>query len=201
MPKIIECVPNVSEGRNYRIIERLANVIRMVSDVQLLDVHWDYDHNRSVYTFIGTPEGVSKAAYNLTETASELIDLTKHEGVHPCLGAVDVIPFIPVQKTTMSDCIAVAHAVGKEIETHLHIPVYFYGEATGDSKQKALADLRAQRDNLKKHRSAGAVCIGARNYLVAYNVNLDTKNISVAQKVAAAIREKNGGLHGVRALG
>jgi glutamate formiminotransferase len=201
MPKIIECVPNISEGRNYRTIEKLANVIRVVEDVQLLDIHWDHDHNRSVFTFIGTPEGVFRAAYDLTAAAQELIDITQHEGVHPYLGAMDVIPFIPVKNATLTDCRALAQKLGAEIEKHLHIPVYFYEEATDDPKTKNLADLRAQSYNLKKHPKAGTTAIGARDYLVAYNVNLAAKHPEAAQKIAAKLRAKNGGLPGVKALG
>ncbi len=199
--KIIECVPNVSEGRNYRTIEKLANIIRSEKDVALLDVHWDHDHNRSVYTFIGTPDGVQRAAYDLVEAAMELIDVSQHEGVHPYMGVVDVIPFIPVKDATMADCAQITNALGAELEKHLHIPVYFYGDASNDPKTRNLADLRAQSYNLKKHRTAGAVSIGVREYLVAFNVDLATEKLDIAKKIAGAVREKNGGLKGVRALG
>lgn len=201
MPKIIECVPNVSEGRNYRTIEKLANQIRLAPEVQLLDVHWDEDHNRSVYTFIGTPNGVFQAVYNMSELAIELIDVNKNDGVHPFVGVVDVVPFIPVKDATEKDCLQVAVKLGEEVEKHLHVPVYFYGEATTDPKTKNLADLRAQSYNFKKHKTAGAIAIGVRDYLVAYNINLATSNVEIAKEIAVKIREKNGGLLGVKALG
>ncbi|MFC1517692.1 glutamate formiminotransferase [Candidatus Margulisiibacteriota bacterium] len=201
MPKIVECVPNVSEGRNFQVIEKLANVIRANKEVQLLDVHRDVDHNRSVYTFIGSPKGVKQTAYDLAERAVELIDINKHEGVHPKLGVIDVIPFIPVKNVTMAECKQLSRKLGAELEKHLHLPVYFYEEATDDPKTKNLADLRAQGYNLKKHYTAGAVAISARDYLIAYNVNLSSKNVDIARKIAAELREKNGGLAGVKALG
>ncbi|MBU0581350.1 MAG: glutamate formiminotransferase, partial [Candidatus Margulisbacteria bacterium] len=117
------------------------------------------------------------------------------------IGAVDVIPFIPVKNSTLEDCVKVAHKLGADLEKHLHLPVYFYEEATNDPKTKNLADLRAQGYNLKKHRTAGAVAIGARNYLVAYNVNLNTTKLVIAKDIANKIREKNGGLKGIKALG
>jgi glutamate formiminotransferase len=201
MIKLIECIPNISVGRDLRTIEKLANVIRAEAEVQLLDVHWDVDHNRSVYTFLGTPEGVQRAAFALTEEAVRLIDISQHEGVHPFMGAMDVIPFVPVKNVTIEDCVTLAQTVGGDIEKHLHVPVYFYGEATSDPKARNLADLRAQSYNLKKHRTAGAVAIGVRDYLVAYNVNLDTIKLDIAKQMAAKLREKNGGLAGVQALG
>ena len=201
MLKIIECVPNVSEGRNYRTIEKLANVLRAVKEVQLLDIQRDIDHNRSVFTFIGTPAGVQQAAYDLVETASELIDINAHSGVHPRLGAVDVIPLVPVANISVAECVKIAEKLGEEIEKHLHVPVFFYEKATSDPRTKNLADLRAQGYNLKKHHTAGATAIGVRDYLVAYNVELGTDKLEIAKDIAGRIREKNGGLKGVKALG
>ena len=201
MLKIIECVPNVSEGRDLRTIEKLANIIRASQNAQLLDVHVDPDHNRSVFTIIGTLEGVKRAVYDMVEEASVAIDLSGHEGVHPRLGAVDVIPFVPVKNATIKECVTAAYALGEDIEKHLHVPVYFYGEAAQDPATRNLADLRARGYNLKKHRTAGCTAIGVREYLIAFNVDLVTSDLNVAKKIATAIREKNGGLPGVRALG
>lgn len=201
MAKIIESVINVSAGRDQRVVEKLANVLRAVDDIQLLDVHICEDHHRTVYTFLGTPEGVFQAAYNLAESAMELIDLSKHEGEHPYLGAVDVIPLVPVKNASFEDCIKTARKLGAEVEKHLHIPVYFYEKATQDPKTKNLADLRAQGYNLKKHHTAGTTAIGVRDYLIAYNIDLESNKIEIAKKIAKSIREKDGGLKGVKALG
>jgi len=187
--QIIECVPNFSEGRDLTVIEKIADSIRAVSEVKLLDYSADADHNRSVFTFIGTPEGILKAAYDSAEMALDLIDINKHQGVHPRLGAVDVIPFIPLKGIRMKDCIKLATKLGYELETHLHLPVYFYGEATTEKAYKNLANLRRDAHNLKSHRTGGAVCVGAREMMVAFNINLKSTDIEDAKKIVHTIRE------------
>jgi len=219
MQKLVECVPNFSEGKNLKVINAIANSARKVKGVKVLDVEWDKSHNRSLVTIVGSPEKVLGASFEMVQTATKLIDMNKHKGEHPRIGATDVIPFIPVAGVTLKECVVLSNKLGRRVAKELKIPVYLY-EASAERKDRInLADLRkGEYEGLKKeieinserkpdygpsklHPTAGAVVIGARKYLVAFNVNLDTKDIAVAKKIAEKIREKNGGLPGVRALG
>jgi glutamate formiminotransferase len=217
--KLIECVPNFSEGKRPEVIDQIVSAITSVKEIKLLDRESDTSHNRSVITFVGPPEGVKLAAFKATQKASQLIDLTKHKGEHPRIGATDVIPFIPLKDTTMDDCVAIARAVGKEIGDKLQIPVYLYESAATRPERKNLADVRrgefeALREELGKnperipdfgpnriHPTAGATVVGARMILIAFNVNLDTDYLDIAKRIAKKIRESSGGMPYVKALG
>ena len=219
MNPLVECVPNFSEGRDSGIVEAIAASIAAVDGVHLAGMEMDGDHNRSVITFMGAPEDVARGAFEACRTARDLIDLRHHRGVHPRIGATDVIPFIPLSDCTMDDCVSLARDCGGEIGRSLEIPVYFYGQAALNAQRSALPDLRRggferlagemeTDDNLAPdagpgtvHASAGATAVGVRDILVAYNVNLDTDDVRVARRIAQEVREKNGGLPGVRALG
>ncbi|OGB90042.1 glutamate formimidoyltransferase [candidate division WOR-1 bacterium RIFCSPHIGHO2_01_FULL_53_15] len=214
MTKIIECVPNFSEGRDETIIEE---IVESVKTAKVVDLHSDPDHNRSVITMLGSPAGVRQAALDLTERAMQVLDINEHAGVHPFIGVVDVIPFIPVKNATMRDAIAVAHQVGNDLWEKFKLPAYFYGEAAKITERKDLPYVRKggylalkeeSGDPRRKpdvghglHPRAGAAAVGARNFLIAYNIYLDTAEEDVAISIAKAIREKAGGLPGVRALG
>ncbi len=234
MKPLVECVPNFSEGRDSGIVEAIAASIAAVDGVHLAGLEMDADHNRSVITFMGAPGDVARGAFEACRTARDLIDLRRHRGVHPRIGATDVIPFIPLSDYSMDDCITLARDCGGEIGRSLGIPVYFYGHAALDARRGELPDIRrggfeglverarqvqkaqgarqAQqaRQELDPapdagprmvHVSAGATAVGVRDVLVAYNVNLDTDDVRVARAIAQEVREKNGGLPGVRALG
>ena len=219
MNPLVECVPNFSEGRDSGIVEAIAASIAAVDGVHLAGMEMDGDHNRSVITFMGAPKDVARGAFEACRTARDLIDLRHHRGVHPRIGATDVIPFIPLSDCTMDDCVSLARDCGGEIGRSLGIPVYFYGQAALNARRSALPDLRRggferlagemeSDDDLAPdagpgtvHASAGATAIGVRDILVAYNVNLDTDDVRVARRIAREVREKNGGLPGVRALG
>ena len=218
MPKLIECVPNFSEGRRPEVIEAIADEVRKIEGVKLLDVKPDASHNRVVVTFVGEPQAVKRAAFNCCKKASELIDMEKHHGEHPRIGATDVIPFIPVKDVTMEECVALANELAAEIADKLEIPVYLYEEAARIPTRRALPDIRrGQYEGLKEeiakperkpdygparmHPSAGATVVGARQFLIAYNINLDTDDVSIAKKIANCIREAKGGFKYVRAMG
>ncbi|MFH1218759.1 MAG: glutamate formiminotransferase [Candidatus Peregrinibacteria bacterium] len=198
--RIVECVPNFSEGKDKKIISKIANSIKKVPNIKLLDIHKDPDHNRSVMTFTGTPEQVIKAAFNATKTAASLIDLTKHKGQHPRTGATDVIPLIPLKGITFEELIPFAENLGDRITDELNIPVILYEKAAKDSKNKNLALVRKR---LAKNPSAkhGTTVVGVRDILIAFNVNLKTDNLNIAKQIAKSIREKDGGLKSVKALG
>jgi glutamate formiminotransferase len=214
---LIECVPNVSEGRDHGIIKDLSARVEAVAGVRLLDVHWDTDHNRSVYTFVGSPAAVEEAAFALTSRATNLIDLRHHQGVHPRIGATDVIPFVPLTGSTMEDCVRVARELGARIGGELRVPVYLYGAAAMPGRPQSLHTLRgagfeamhALGTELPRpdfgpnrlHPSAGAVAVGARTPLIALNVMLADANIEGAKRLASRIRETSGGLKGVQAMG
>ncbi|MEK7497501.1 MAG: glutamate formimidoyltransferase [Patescibacteria group bacterium] len=219
MQKIVECVPNFSEGRNLAKIKKIADSAKKIKGVKVLDTEWDKSHNRSLVTIVGSPDAVLKASFEMIKTATRLIDMRKHKGEHPRIGATDVVPFIPVSGITTKECVVLSNKLAKMVSTKLKIPVYMY-EASAKKKNRVnLADVRrGEYEGLKieietnkerkpdygpskMHPTAGAVVIGARKYLIAYNVNLDTKNIDVAKKIASKIREKDGGLPGVKALG
>ncbi len=218
MSKLVECVPNFSEGRRPEVIEAIADEVRNVPNVRLLDVKADASHNRVVVTFVGEPQAVKQAAFNACKKAAELIDMEKQQGEHPRIGATDVIPFIPVKNMSMEECVQLADELAQEIAAKLDIPVYLYEEAAKIPTRKALPDIRkGQYEGLKTeitkperlpdygparmHPSAGATVIGARQFLIAYNINLDTSDVRIAKKIANCIREAKGGFKYVRAMG
>ncbi|MEW5760831.1 MAG: glutamate formimidoyltransferase [Candidatus Thermoplasmatota archaeon] len=217
MKKILECIPNFSEGRREEVINEIVNAIKMF-DVKVLDVEADKDHNRCVVTFIGEPENVKKAAFKAVEKAAELIDMEKHKGEHPRIGATDVLPFVPIRNMKIEEAVDIAVNLGKEIGEKLGIPVYLYESAAMRTERKDLGVIRkGEYEGLKKdislperipdfgpkrmHPTAGAIAVGARAPLVAFNVNLGTNNIEIAKKIARAMRAKNGGFTYVKALG
>ena len=218
MSKLVECVPNFSEGRRPEVIEAIAEEVRQVANVKLLDVKADPSHNRVVVTFVGEPQAVKQAAFNCCKKAAELIDMEKHHGEHPRIGATDVIPFIPVKNVSMEECAQLADELAQEIAAKLNIPVYLYEEAAKIPGRKALPDIRkGQYEGLKTeiskperrpdygpaqlHPTAGASVVGARQFLIAYNINLDTSDVNIAKKIANSIREAKGGYKYVRAMG
>jgi len=218
MSKLVECVPNISEGRNKEIIEACVNEIRSIDEVKLVDYSSDPDHNRSVITFVGSPEKVKEAAFALTKKAADLIDLTNHQGTHKRMGAVDVIPFIPLGETTMEECIQISEELAEKIGTELNIPVYLYansakrkhcvklptirkGEFEGFDDKIKLSKWEPDFGPAKKHPSFGCVAVGAREFLVAFNIYLDTQDLSVATTIANSLRESGGGLQHLQAMG
>jgi len=215
---LIECVPNVSEGRRAEIIEAMAVAIRGVTGVRLLDHSSDASHNRSVFTLVGHAEGVRNAVLALAERAVADIDLRTHRGEHPRLGAVDVVPFVPIEGVTMMECVELARQVGAEIARRFNVPVFLYEEASVNPARKNLEDIRrGEFEGLAAkmrapewapdfgpatpHPSAGATVVGARMPLIAYNINLATDRLDVAKKIAAAIRQSSGGFRFVKAAG
>jgi glutamate formiminotransferase / 5-formyltetrahydrofolate cyclo-ligase len=215
---LIECIPNVSEGRRHEIVEALADAIRVVSGVRLLDYSADASHNRSVFTFAGDAAGVERAVLALFERAVADIDLRTHRGEHPRLGAIDVVPFVPIEGVTMPDCVALAKKVGAEIAARFDVPVYLYEEASANPARRNLEDIRrGEFEGLAAkmaspgwspdfgpfvpHPSAGASVVGARMPLIAFNINLATDRLDVAKKIAAAIRQSSGGYRFVKAMG
>ena len=219
MRSIVECVPNFSEGRKTETVERLARGISSVPTACVLDTHIDPDHNRSVITFVAAPEMVVAAAFGAVKLAAELIDMRQHQGVHPRLGATDVLPFIPISGVTMDDCVALAHSTGERIARELSIPVFFYERAALRPDRVNLEDVRRGALELLReqiavepgrapdagprmvHETAGAIAVGARPFLIAFNINLRTTDVSNARKIARAVRARNGGLPFVKALG
>jgi glutamate formiminotransferase len=215
---VIECIPNVSEGRRPEVVERLVDVVRRAPGVRVLDWSSDASHNRSVLTFVGDREGVASAVLALFEAAVEAIDLRQHRGEHPRLGAVDVVPFVPIEGVTMAECVALAREVGAAVADRFAMPVFLYEEASDNPLRKNLEDIRrGEFEGLAQkmgapgwapdfgppapHVSAGASVIGARMPLIAYNINLGTDRVDVAKKIAAAIRHSSGGLRYVKAMG
>jgi glutamate formiminotransferase / 5-formyltetrahydrofolate cyclo-ligase len=215
---VIECIPNVSEGRRPEIVAALADTIRAVSGVRLLDHSADASHNRSVFTFAGDAAGVERAVLALFERAVADIDLRAHSGEHPRLGAVDVVPFVPIEGVTMPECVALARKVGAEIAARFQVPVYLYEEASANPARRNLEDIRrGEFEGLAAkmaspgwapdfgpatpHPSAGASVVGARMPLIAFNINLATDRLDVAKKIAAAIRHSSGGYRFVKAMG
>ncbi len=203
---LIECVPNFSEGHDAKIVDAIEQAIRSVSGVLLLRSEMDPDHNRSVITFAGAPEAVAEGALCGIAAAVERIDLRQHQGVHPRIGAADVVPFVPLQGATLAECAAIAHRTGEAVWKQLAVPVYFY-EAAATSRERApLENIR--RGGLEPdlggpalHPTAGASAIGARKILIAFNVNLATNDLAIAQAIARKIRASSGGLPFVKALG
>jgi len=218
MSQIVECIPNVSEGRRPDVVEALAAAIRSVPGVRLLDHSSDPSHNRSVFTFAGDPNAVKAAVLALYDRAVPAIDLRTHSGEHPRLGAVDVVPFVPIEGVTMAECVTLAKEVGAEVARRFGVPVYLYEDASANPARKNLEDIRrgefeglAAKMAAKEwapdfgpsvpHPSAGASVIGARMPLIAYNINLNTNRLDVAKQIAAAIRHSSGGFRFVKAAG
>jgi glutamate formiminotransferase/glutamate formiminotransferase/formiminotetrahydrofolate cyclodeaminase len=219
MPQIIACIQNFSEGRDPAVVRALIAAVQSVSAVRLLDQTMDSDHHRAVLTFAGAPEAVGEAAFRAMTVAAELIDLRRHDGVHPRVGATDVVPFVPLQGVTMEDCVQLARRIGEKAGAELGIPVFLY-------EQAATRPDRVQLENIRRggwhglasrmesdpawapdfgprqlHATAGAVIIGARRPLIAFNVNLKTADLSVARTIAKTVRHSSGGLPCLKAIG
>jgi len=215
---LIECVPNVSEGRRPEIVAAIADAIRAVAGVRLLDCSSDASHNRSVFTFAGDANGVEQAVLAMFERAVADIDLRTHRGEHPRMGAVDVVPFVPIEGVTMAECVLLAKKVGASVADRFRVPVYLYEEASSDPARRNLEDIRRGQFEMlavkmatagwtpdfgpaAPHPSAGASVVGARMPLISYNINLATNRLDVAKKIAAAIRQSSGGYRFVKAMG
>jgi glutamate formiminotransferase len=219
MPTVVECVPNFSEGRRKAVVDKIVFSIRSVPGIKVLDVEMDHDHNRSVVTFTGSKDSVQEAAFRGARAAAELIDLNTHKGEHPRMGALDVLPFIPINGVTMDDCVEIAKRVGARVGKELKIPVYLYEAAASKPERRNLEDVRrGEFEGLKEailkddsrfpdfgprmlHPTAGAVAIGARMPLIAFNVNLKSEDVEIAKGIAKKIRASSGGLPYVKALG
>jgi glutamate formiminotransferase len=218
MQKLIECIPNFSEGKRQDIIEQVANAARGVQGVRLLDVSSNPDHNRTVLTFVGPPEAVAEAAFATTAQAVKLVNMEEHKGEHPRIGAMDVVPFVPLAGMAMEEAVALANQVGKRIAEELGVPVYLYSAAATTPARKRLPDVRkGEYEGLKEsiatperkpdygeprmHPTAGATAVGARPPLIAFNVNLGTTELGIARNIAKGLRESSGGLVNVQAMG
>ena len=219
MRKIVECIPNFSEGRRPEVIDEIVAAIKSVPGAVMLDRESDADHNRSVVTFVAPPDLVVEAAIAAAKKAAELIDLNNHKGEHPRMGATDVIPFVPISGVTMDDCMQLARQCGERMWRELSIPVYLYEKAATRPERENLAAVRkgqfegirdeiatkeARRPDFgeaRVHPTAGITAVGARPPLIAYNVNLGTSDIEIANKIARAVRHLSGGLRYVKALG
>jgi len=206
---LIECVPNFSEGRDQACVDALESAIASVAGSFVLHRTSDPDHNRSVITFAGSPQPVIESALRAAAVAAERIDLTRQAGVHPRLGAMDVLPFVPLTGASLEDCVSVAHEAGRRLWDELRIPVYFYEAAALRPEHVRLENVRRAESEVKRpdiggpalHPTAGAVIVGARKFLIAFNVNLRTTDLSVAKSIARQIRTSSGGLPAVKALG
>jgi glutamate formiminotransferase / 5-formyltetrahydrofolate cyclo-ligase len=215
---VIECIPNISEGRRPEVVDACAEAVRRVPGVRLLDLSSDTAHHRSVLTFAGDREPVKQAVLALFAAAVPAIDLRGHKGEHPRLGAVDVVPFVPIEGVTMAECVALAKEVGREVAERFGVPVYLYEEASANPARRNLEDIRrGEFEGLAAkmategwapdfgpalpHAAAGASVIGARMPLIAYNINLNTNRLDVARKIASAVRHSSGGLRFVKAMG
>lgn len=216
---LVECVPNFSEGRNRETLDALAAAVTSVPGVKLLDVQADAAHHRSVFTFVAPPAAAAEAAYQAMRVARERIDLTRHRGEHPRMGATDVVPFVPVRDVTMDDCVRLAGRLGERVGRELEIPVYLYARAATRRERESLPAIRkGEFEGLRArigqdpaadpdygprriHPTAGATAIGARPFLAAYNIYLDTADVSVAEAIAKQIRTSSGGLPAVQAKG
>ncbi|MCK6481280.1 MAG: glutamate formimidoyltransferase [Planctomycetes bacterium] len=219
MSRIVECVPNFSEGRRREVVDGLAAAAASVPGVSVLGCEMDADHNRSVLTFAGPPEAVLEAAFRCMKQAAATIDLRTHQGAHPRMGATDVVPFVPLGDSTMEECADLARRLGERAGRELSIPVYLYAEAASRPERRKLADVREGqfegiRDSIATdparapdfgpravHPSAGATAVGARFFLIAWNVNLASRDLALAKRIAKAIREKDGGFPAVQAMG
>lgn len=215
---MIECVVNLSEGRRPAVVDSFASAIRTVGGVRLLDYSADASHNRSVFTFVGDQAALESAVLAVAGRALAEIDLRTHRGEHPRIGAVDVVPFVPLENSSMSDCVDLARLVGRTLADTYQLPVYLYEEAANDPARKHLENIRrGQFEGLARkmerpewapdfgpshpHPSAGATAVGARRLLIAFNVNLASSDIGVARRIAAAVRSSGGGLPSVKAMG
>jgi glutamate formiminotransferase/formiminotetrahydrofolate cyclodeaminase len=215
---LVECIPNFSEARRPEVVEKIMDSIRAVSGITILDHHSDLDHNRTVVTFVGSPQAVEEAAFQAISQAGKLIDLDQHTGAHPRIGATDVVPFVPLSEVTMQDCIEIARRLGKRVGDELKIPVYLYEDAATRPERQNLENIRkGQYEALKEELGekperdpdfgpkvigpAGATVIGARQPLIAFNVYLATDDVSIAQKIARAVRHSSGGMRFVKAMG
>lgn len=218
MAKIIESVPNISEGRNKEVIEACVDQIRNTPGCTLLNYSSDEDHNRTVITYMGSLEGCEEASVKLAKKAVELIDLTKHEGAHPRMGCVDVMPFIPIKEATNEECDELAHRVGKRIAEEADLPVFLYEKSASAPHRQNLAKIRkgqfeGMAEKVKDpdwipdfggqriHPTGGCVAVGARPPLIAFNINLGTSDLEIATKIGKIIRESSGGLKCVKAMG
>lgn len=219
MQPLVECIPNFSEGQRPEVIEAIVAVVRDRPGVRLLDVDPNPDHNRTVVTFVGNPNAVAAAAFDLTRAAVERLNLEEHRGEHPRIGAMDVVPFVPISGVTMEDCVQLARYVGARIAAELGVPVYLYANAATTPARKRLPDVRkGQYEGLKTaitadptrtpdfglprlHPTAGATAVGARPPLIAFNINLGTRNLEIAKTIGKGIRESSGGLVNVQAMG
>ncbi|MCL4459702.1 MAG: glutamate formimidoyltransferase [Chloroflexi bacterium] len=218
MRRLIECVPNISEGRRPEVVEQVVSAIRDVPGIYMLDVETDADHNRAVLTFCGEPEPVLEAAFQTVKMAAQLIDLHQHRGQHPRIGAADVVPLVPLSGVTMEECVPLARQLGRRIGAELQIPVYLYSEAATRPERRNLADIRrgefesleaeiatnpARQPDFGPSRvtGAGATAVGVRLPLIAFNVNLATDDVSIAKAIARTVRESSGGLPYVKAIG
>jgi glutamate formiminotransferase len=218
MAGLIECVPNFSEGRRLDVVDAIAGRVQATAGVHLLDWTSDADHNRSVLTFAGSADAVTTAMEAAVEEAVARIDMNRHEGQHPRIGAVDVIPFVPLAGTTMDEAIELARGFGQRIAERFELPVYLYAKAAQRADREVLADIRKPqyeglRDLISQpgnapdfgparlHPTAGAVAVGARPFLIAYNINLETRDLDLAKNIARRVRERGGGLPRVQALG
>jgi len=215
---LVECVPNFSEGRKPEVVEQIAQAIASVAGAMVLNRHIDPDHNRSVITFVGPPDKIVEGALRAVAKAADLIDLRQHGGEHPRIGATDVLPFVPVSGVTIDDCVTLAHEAGERIWRELSIPVYFYERASLRSDRERLEHVRGKgfeklREEIatnpdrkpdvgegKLHPTAGAIAVGARPFLIAFNVTLETNDIMIARRIARVVRERDGGLPFVKAL-
>ena len=219
MRALVECVPNFSEGRDAAKVDAIVEAIGGVAGVYVLRCEMDADHNRSVITFVGSPESIGKAALGAVTRAVELIDLNQHRGAHPRLGAADVVPFVPVEGATLEECVVLARRVGQQIWEQLGVPVYLYEAAATRPERRNLENIRrGQFEGLREeiaasdqrrpdfgeprlHPTAGATVVGARNFLIAYNIVLNTADLEVANNVAQVVRASGGGLPYVKAIG
>jgi len=217
MRTVIECVPNVSEGRNSEVLSEIAAAVRSAPGVRLLDVSSDPSHNRSVLTLVGDAEGVRQGVRALFGAAVPRIDLTRHRGEHPRMGAVDVVPIIPIRGATVEQCVALSREIAAEIAERYRIPVYLYEDSATSDRRRNLAEVRKGEfegfaDKMKApewkpdfgpdspHPTAGVVAVGARAPLIAYNINLGTRDLAIADRIAKAIRHLGGGFRYVKAL-
>jgi len=218
MKKIIECVPNFSEGRNLEKIEIIVNSFRGKKGVKLLDYQSDMDHNRMVVTVVGEPVPLETALIEALGSAIEVIDMTQHKGQHPRMGAIDVVPFIPVKNVSMTEAVDISRKVAKEVSEKYNLPVFLYEESASRPERRNLADIRkgqfeAMADKIKQpewkpdfgpteiHPTAGVTAVGARMPLVAFNVNLDTNDLTIANNIAKKVRHISGGLQYCKGIG
>ena len=218
MTKIVECIPNFSEGRDMAIVDALADVAKGIPGVTLLDYSADASHNRSVFTLVGNPAGIAEAAFQLCKFAAEKIDLRKHTGEHPRMGATDVVPFVPIKNVSIEECVEISKAVAKRINDELDIPIFLYEYSATRPERQNLAKVRKGQfegfaEKFKDpdwipdygkpsvHPSAGVTAVGARPPLVAFNINLDTDNLDIANAIAKTIRGSSGGYQYCKAIG